>query len=118
MHPIPSLLPKRALHGLGGLLLGSLLLLGPAQVSADHDLTCHQPLPTGGGGGGTRIGLINAFATLDTLPILVSLATPRDDRTGEEVKSRPRTIQSPSDQDGPTTPVVTRAGAPAEARSC
>jgi hypothetical protein len=111
MHPIPSAPSKRALRGLGGLLLGSLLLLGPGQVAADHDLTCHEPprrLPF----------ILHDQVERDAPGPLVLSATPRDDRTGEEMEHRPRTIQSPSDQDGPTTPAVTLAATPAAARSC
>jgi hypothetical protein len=124
MHPTPSALPKRALCGLGGLLLGSLLLLGPGQVSADHDLTCHpKPVSHSGGFFALSDGSVRFFVLMDQIDLddpgpLVISAIPRDDRTGEDAESRTRTLQDPSDQDGPTTPVSRLVGAPAAARAC
>jgi hypothetical protein len=112
MHPIPSAPSKRALRGLGGLLLGSLLLLGPGPVAADHDLTCHPPPILPG-------DLVIEIYGLDVsqLQTLVMSVTPLDDRTGTE--ERTRTIEGTiADQEGTTTTVFQLVVTPGQARAC
>jgi hypothetical protein len=112
MHPTPSAPPKRALRGLGGLLLGSLLLLGPVQVSAEHDLTCHPKPPESS----FEVLSFELGAESDAPGLLVIPATPLDDRTG----TAPRPVRhiTIDEEKGTTTMWLTFAVAPGEARSC
>jgi hypothetical protein len=110
MHPTLFSLPRRTVRGLVVLLLGSLLLLGPTQVSADHDLTCHPNPPKSS----FEILSFELGAESDAPGLLVIPATPLDDRTG----TAHRPVGHITEENGTTTMWLTFAVAPGEARSC